>query len=63
MGYKDKIEEYEKGEPGGDWIQEIIENDTVIGKILYERKNTKGWSNKWIENCKKIWKPQPRILV
>ena len=44
----DKIEEYEKGEPGGDWIQEIIENDTVIGKILYERKNTKGWSNKWI---------------
>ena len=48
MGYKDKIEEYEKGEPGGDWIQEIIENDTVIGKILYERKNTKGWSNKWI---------------
>ncbi len=48
IDYKDKIKEYEKGEPGGDWIQEIIENDTVIGKILYERKNTKGWSNKWI---------------
>jgi len=45
---KDKIEEYEKGEAGGDWIQEIIEQDLSIGKILYERKTTKAWSNKWI---------------
>lgn len=45
---KDKIEEYEKGEAGGDWIQTIIENDFIIGKILYERKSTKGWLNKWI---------------
>ena len=44
---KDKIEEYEKGEAGGDWIQEVIEQDFSVGKILYERKNTKTWSNKW----------------
>ena len=45
---KDKIEEYEKGEAGGDWVQTIVEQDLVIGKILYERKTTKAWSNKWI---------------
>ena len=44
----DKIQEYEKGESGGDWIQEVIEQGSVISKILYERKKTKAWSNKWI---------------
>lgn len=44
----DKIQEYDKGESGGDWIQEIIEQGSVVSKILYERKKTKAWSNKWI---------------
>ena len=44
----DKIQEYEKGEAGGDWIQEVIEEGIVINKILYERKKTKAWNNVWI---------------
>ena len=44
----DKIQEYEKGESGGDWIQEVVEQGSLISKILYERKKTKAWSNKWI---------------
>ncbi len=46
---KDKISEYAKGVAGGDWLQEIIENDFSICKILYERKSTKNWSNDWIK--------------
>ena len=46
---KDKINEYEKGVAGGDWLQEVVENDFTIAKILYERKNTKAWSNEWIK--------------
>ena len=34
----DRIQEYEKGEAGGDWIQEVIDQGVVINKILYERK-------------------------
>ena len=34
-----KIQEYEKGEAGGDWIQEVIDQGVVINKILYERKS------------------------
>ncbi len=44
----DKIAEYAKGVAGGDWLQEIKEDDMVVAKILYERKNTKAWSNDWI---------------
>ena len=43
----DKIKEYAKGVPGGDWLHEVIENDRTVCKILYERKNTKNWSNDW----------------
>ena len=46
---KDKINEYAKGVAGGDWLQEVVENDFTISKILYERKNTKAWSNIWIK--------------
>ncbi len=45
----DKISEYAKGVAGGDWLQEIIENNQTICKILYENKNTKNWSNEWIK--------------
>ena len=44
----DKIQEYEKGEGGGDWIQEVTEQGIVINKILYERKKTKAWNNGWL---------------
>ena len=45
----DKITEYAKGVAGGDWLQEVIENNFIVCKILYERKNTKNWSNDWIK--------------
>ena len=45
----DKITEYAKGVAGGDWLQEVIENNFTVCKILYERKNTKNWSNDWIK--------------
>ena len=45
----DKITAYAKGAAGGDWLQEVIENNHSICKILYERKNTKSWSNDWIK--------------
>ncbi len=45
----DKITAYAKGAAGGDWLQEVIENNHTICKILYERKNTKSWSNEWIK--------------
>ena len=45
---EDKIEPYEKGTPGADWLQEVIEKGEPICKILYESKNTKGWSSDWL---------------
>jgi len=45
----DKITEYAKGVAGGDWLHEVRENDFTICKILYERKNTKSWSNEWVK--------------
>ena len=45
----DKITAYAKGAAGGDWLQEVIENNHTICKILYERKKTKSWSNEWIK--------------
>ena len=38
----DKITSFAKGAAGGDWLQEVIENNHTICKILYERKNTKS---------------------
>jgi len=53
---KDKISEYAKGDPGGDWLHEIIENNFTICKILYERKKTKNWSNEWIKKLQEDMK-------
>ena len=52
----DKITAYAKGAAGGDWLQEVIENNHTICKILYERKNTKSWSNEWIKKIQKDMK-------
>ena len=46
---EDKFSSYEKGTPGADVLQEVIEKGEPICKILYESKNTKGWSNGWLE--------------
>ena len=45
----DRISPYEKGEPGADWLQEVYEKNTLVGKILFESKKTKSFANKWID--------------
>ncbi len=49
----DVIEEVGKGVEGADCIQ-LIRNSsgTVCGKIIYESKRTKAWSNGWIDKLK-----------
>lgn len=50
----DKIEEVGKGVRGADCVQ-IVRNQFGIesGKIIYESKRTKDFSNEWIEKLKK----------
>jgi hypothetical protein len=49
----DLIEEVGKGVEGADCIQTVRSNTGVLsGKIIYESKRTKGWSNNWIEKLK-----------
>ena len=54
---EDKITPYGKGEPGADWLQEVMEKDEFnLDRILYESKNTKGWSNDWMEKLQEDMK-------
>ncbi len=49
----DIIEEVGKGVEGADCIQLVRNNSgTVCGKIIYESKRTKAWSNSWIDKLK-----------
>jgi len=49
----DIIEEVGKGLEGADCIQVIRNNSgTICGKIIYESKRTKAWSNGWIDKLK-----------
>ena len=49
----DKITPVKKGSKGGDIVQEIWDgNGNYAGKILWELKNTKTWSEPWIEKLK-----------
>lgn len=49
----DKIKEVGKGMRGGDILQEIWDRNGVkCGLILWELKNTKAWSEQWIEKLK-----------
>lgn len=49
----DLIEEVGKGVEGADCIQVIRNNaGSICGKIIYESKRTKTWSNAWIEKLK-----------
>lgn len=49
----DIIEEVGKGVEGADCIQVIQNNSgTICGKIIYESKRTKAWSNGWIDKLK-----------
>ncbi len=49
----DLIEEVGKGVEGADCIQTVRNNSgTTCGKIIYESKRTKAWSNNWIDKLK-----------
>ncbi len=49
----DKIIEVAKGVRGGDIIQEVWDrNGNFCGKILWELKNTKTWSEQWVDKLK-----------
>lgn len=49
----DQISEVAKGVKGADIIQEIIDrNGNNCGKILWELKNTKSWSELWVDKLK-----------
>jgi hypothetical protein len=49
----DIIEEVGKGVEGADCIQLVRNNSGVVcGRIIYESKRTKAWSNGWIDKLK-----------
>lgn len=49
----DTIAEVAKGTRGGDIIQEVVDrNGNNCGKILWELKNTKTWSELWVDKLK-----------
>ena len=49
----DLIDEVGKGVEGADCIQTVRNSSGLIcGKIIYESKRTKGWSNNWIDKLK-----------
>lgn len=49
----DLVEEVGKGVEGADCIQTIRNHSGVVcGKIIYESKRTKTWSNNWVEKLK-----------
>tara|TARA_B100001013_G_scaffold320980_1_gene230695 strand:- start:349 stop:1014 length:666 start_codon:yes stop_codon:yes gene_type:complete len=45
---EDTFYAYAKGEKGGDVLQEVVEKGKLIGKILYESKNTDSFASAWI---------------
>lgn len=49
----DSIIEVAKGTKGGDIVQEVCDrNGNNCGKILWELKNTKTWSDLWVDKLK-----------
>jgi len=45
---EDKFFSYGKGKKGGDVLHEVIEGGQLVGKVLYESKNTSNFENKWM---------------
>ena len=49
----DQITEIVKGAKGGDIVQQVLDrNGNNCGKILWEMKNTKTWSELWVDKLK-----------
>lgn len=55
----DEISEVKKGAEGADCVQTIRSNTgNTCGMIVYESKDTKGWSNTWIPKLKAFQRSQ-----
>jgi len=53
----DVLEPIKKGQAGGDIIHKVItKNGYEAGSILFESKNTKNWSNGWVEKLREDMK-------
>lgn len=51
---RDIIDPVPKGAPGADIVQTVLnEHGELLGKIIWESKNTKTWSEKWLEKLMK----------
>jgi hypothetical protein len=48
----DRISRVKKGEPGVDIVHEIIHNDKVCGKIVYDSKNRKAWQYDYVSKLR-----------
>lgn len=63
----DKITSVAKGVRGGDIIQEVWDrNGNFTGKILWELKNTKTWSEGWIDKLRgdqRLIKAEEAVLI
>ncbi len=63
----DKVLEVKKGVKGGDIVQEVWDgNGNYVGKILWELKNTKTWSELWIDklkNDRRMEKTEEAVLI
>lgn len=61
----DKIDRIGRGVKGADIVHEIVDGEKIVGRIVYESKNTGDWHNSFIAQAKK-YKTQyetPHVMV
>ena len=58
----DRISPYEKGEPGADWLQEVYEKNTLVGKILFEARKQNHLQINGLINFNKICRKLKQML-
>ena len=44
----DRIKRIDKGLPGADIVHDVVHNDQVCGRIVYDSKNRAGWRNDYV---------------
>lgn len=62
---EDRVERIGRGVKGADIVHEVREGTKVVGRIIYESKNTMSWQNEFIAQAKK-YKTQyetPHVMV
>jgi hypothetical protein len=62
---KDRIERIGRGVKGADIVHEVMDGTKVVGRIIYESKNTSIWQNGFIAQAKKYQTQYetPHVLV